>query len=410
MRKKICACLSVLLLVMGRVYISYGSDGTITDQSFNMNDMADWTDYGKIVYPVTPSDDEWKELFTETERVEACQIPDEIISKLSSEELIDAVVEYPLIGTLYLYTDMQTGFDILTEQCNALKELLSRTDCVEAVKQYYHSIEIPMDTIVEWSEFVDEDHPEDAANEIIENHELLKLAHEDAKVIYACDLTEMILAVKYQDMEQYEIDEVISMVLEKKDQKNQSEIFKNVNDSTYIDIICETIQVNDSVQYVDGSGNTYVKSTLKSPSGNTFTVNEYLTSSNCNYEFWADIVAQTPYATIVTIAATTFNCHSYAWLSDIYPSRYTYYTLPSVPSALSDDPIYKKETAPNHDGEIVYWKSGLHSGKVNGTQLYQIQGHVSPRILSKWGGGPMVLHYLNAYDGYSCGVEYFYKK
>ncbi len=409
MNKKVVTLFCVILLIMGRVYISYalGNDEIIKNEKI-ITTNTDWIIDGEIVYPLTPSDEEWKKLFTETERVEACQIPDEIIDKLSSEELMNAVVEYPLMGTLYIYSDMQTGFNILIKNCNALRELLLRDDCIETVVKYYKTINIPENTIVDWPELVNEKYPEVAANEIIDNPELLKYAHEDAKIIYACDLSEMILAVKNQEMDSEEVDELIGIALEKKIQKNKSEIFNGIKDSTYLDMACTTIKTSNIIQY-DEDGNPYKETELRSPSGYTFTVDEYLTSSNCNYQFWAELVAQTPYAIIVSIAAVTFNCHSYAWLSDIYPNKYIYYTLNSVPSALYNDPVFKKETSPNHNGEIVYWKSGLHSGKLNGTQIYQIEGHMSPKILSKWGGGPMVLHYLNAYDGFGCGVEYYYK-
>ncbi len=203
---------------------------------------------------------------------------------------------------------------------------------------------------------------------------------------------------------------LIDIVLDKKENKDCSELFEKTNNCTYLDAVCEQGIVNISSDA--GTSNDYVNIILKSPSGNLFTVRKYNTSQTCDYEFYAPAVAQVPGAVIVTVASEAFNCHSYAWLSDLYPDDYTKYWLNSVPAALYNDPAYRKEKTPLHNGEIVHWESSQHSGRLYGTDMYQVPesgGKISPKILSKWGEGPMVLHYINAYGGFECGVTYYYK-
>ena len=62
---------------------------------------------------------------------------------MTTYDLLRAVEQYPLLGTMYMYTDMQEGFEVLVSQCNALKELLEREDCLSTVMREYQSYEIP---------------------------------------------------------------------------------------------------------------------------------------------------------------------------------------------------------------------------------------------------------------------------
>ncbi len=49
-----------------------------------------WITYNnKIVYPVTPNSKEWKNLSSHAEMVKACTIPDELLDKISTQELLE---------------------------------------------------------------------------------------------------------------------------------------------------------------------------------------------------------------------------------------------------------------------------------------------------------------------------------
>ena len=373
-------------------------------------DMWVWMQDGKIIYPVTPIDEMWQSLFTTTERVDACRIPDEILDKMTTLQLLLAAIDYPMSGTLYMYSDMETGFEVLTEYCGALEELLSRADCMKTVKEYYVNYNIPENKIVDWSRIIDEDDPAEGANAIINDPELLELATADYRIMYAIDLMEMIMASKTLELDSAGQEQLINIILDKKEDKDCSELFEKTDDCTYLNVVCEQIDADGTTVFMSSSNDVTV--TLRSPSGNTFTVRKNNNTQTCDYEVWAPIVAQTPGAVMVTVASKAFNCHSYAWLSDLYPNDYTKYWLDLVPSALYNDPAYKKEKNPLHNGEIVHWESSRHSGRLYGTDIYQVPGSggkISPKILSKWSNGPMVLHYINAYEGFECGVTYYYK-
>lgn len=366
-----------------------------------------WISENEAIYPVTHEDEEWDELYLIQDRVDICQLSDVAINAMTTYDLLRAVEQYPLLGTMYMYTDMQEGFDILVSQCNALKALLEREDCLSAVMSEYQSYKIPeKKTAYGIDEAVLSENP----NYIIENKELLAVAIANARPKHICDLLEMIMLYKSDALTVEEQENIIELVIEKSEEKNASEIYGHEASSAYISNqqIMQTYSA-PSKDLVGGDG-TYNYKTLKSPSGRTFTVIEAEKTYMCGLDEWSSIVAETPGARILCVASTTFNCHSYAWLSDIYPAVYQRYTLPSVTSELITDPVYHKETTPSRANEIAHWNNGWHSARVMSTTLYQIPGtaYVSYQFVSKWGGGPMVVHYDNAYNGRDSGISYYY--
>ena len=363
-----------------------------------------------ILYPVTPVDEEWDELYLMEDRVNICQLSDETIKAMTTYNLLEAVEQYPLLGTMYMYTDMRDGFDILVSQCNALKELLDREDCLSTVMSEYQSYEIPeqkirMDGIDESANTFSEN-----ANYIIENKELLEVAITNARPKHICDLLEMIMLYKSDALTVEEQEDIIELIIKKSEEKSASEIYGHEASSVFISNQQIMQTYSEPSKDLIGDDGTFFYTTLKSPSGRTFTVKEAVKTRMCDLDEWSSIVAATPGARILCVVSTTFNCHSYAWLSDLYPLAYQRYTLRMVTSELITDPAYHRETTPSRANEIAHWNNGLHSARVMSTTLYQIPGtaYVSYQFVSKWSGGPMVVHYDNAYEGRGSGISYYY--
>ena len=64
-------------------------------------------------YPVKLGTSEWAELKTNEEKYEACRIPNDILKSLSTFDLIEICIEYPLFHRVILYKDLITGFNNL---------------------------------------------------------------------------------------------------------------------------------------------------------------------------------------------------------------------------------------------------------------------------------------------------------
>jgi hypothetical protein len=79
-------------------------------------------------YPVYPGMEEWSQFETVQEMIDACQVPVEVLKKLSTQAVIQAIWEYPfLLDVLHRY-QYQMDFDATFLQNNAYNELIERAD------------------------------------------------------------------------------------------------------------------------------------------------------------------------------------------------------------------------------------------------------------------------------------------
>jgi hypothetical protein len=79
-------------------------------------------------YPVKPGMDEWKKFQSAEEMINACQIPDDILSSLSTEELADLCLRYPLIEYVFAFDNLNSGLDKLFSDFNGIREFYKKRD------------------------------------------------------------------------------------------------------------------------------------------------------------------------------------------------------------------------------------------------------------------------------------------
>ena len=83
-------------------------------------------------YPLTPADPEWAQLHSYDEMLKACRIPQETLSAMSTEEVVEAVVNYPFaVTTLFVHNSYEEGLEALQKESDAFRELCSRSDSGE---------------------------------------------------------------------------------------------------------------------------------------------------------------------------------------------------------------------------------------------------------------------------------------
>ena len=86
----------------------------------------------KYIFPITTDDEIWKTL-NQNEKIEETQIPDDILSALTSESLLETILDYPLISNLFSYSTMELGFEKVSEQFNGINEFRQREDAGKVV-------------------------------------------------------------------------------------------------------------------------------------------------------------------------------------------------------------------------------------------------------------------------------------
>ena len=92
-------------------------------------------------YPVKPGTEEWKKFQSNEEMVKACQIPESILQSLSTNELIDICLHYPLIYDVFAFNNTDEGLDKLFSDFNGIRELYKRKDASNnLIKRYIQKV------------------------------------------------------------------------------------------------------------------------------------------------------------------------------------------------------------------------------------------------------------------------------
>jgi len=91
-------------------------------------------------YPIKPGTEEWKQFQKMEDRVRTCQIPEELLSSLSTDDLTDLCLRYPLIRHIRAYENTNYGLDQLFSEFNGIRELYQRKDVLHSMTKRYMEI------------------------------------------------------------------------------------------------------------------------------------------------------------------------------------------------------------------------------------------------------------------------------
>jgi len=89
-------------------------------------------------YPVKPGTERWERHTTTQERVADVQVPREVLTALSTEDLTYVCLENPLMGSLFVYSPYDRGLDTLFVRYNCFRELLHRKDVIKGLLNWYN--------------------------------------------------------------------------------------------------------------------------------------------------------------------------------------------------------------------------------------------------------------------------------
>lgn len=83
-------------------------------------------------YPVLPGSSSWP-YNNHQDMVDVCQIPSDELVNMSTEELFETVLLYPLLSDVYAYDDFSLGIDSIRKTFNGFDELCRREDRKECM-------------------------------------------------------------------------------------------------------------------------------------------------------------------------------------------------------------------------------------------------------------------------------------
>jgi len=88
-------------------------------------------------YPVRPGTEKWSQLKDESERLNALQIPNNILNIIETEELVIACLNYPAAFDYTAYADEHIGLQKVISNFNGLQELFDRNDAGKYLIEHY---------------------------------------------------------------------------------------------------------------------------------------------------------------------------------------------------------------------------------------------------------------------------------
>lgn len=96
-------------------------------------------------YPLQPGTPEWQELAQEdfSKVIEACQIPEDLLERMSTEDLIYSVLRYPFNMNLASGNTPRAGYFWASLNSNAYPELEARRDAPEMLVKVFTQFQVP---------------------------------------------------------------------------------------------------------------------------------------------------------------------------------------------------------------------------------------------------------------------------
>lgn len=63
----------------------------------------------RFTYPVRPGSPQWAALPNRASRLAACEISPELLQRMNTENLLDAVLEHPYLSDVFAFDNVQKG-------------------------------------------------------------------------------------------------------------------------------------------------------------------------------------------------------------------------------------------------------------------------------------------------------------
>lgn len=290
--------LTKLIYVIFSVSLLLSNNGSVHAKE------KDYTIYDKYNYPVQLESEAWKNIDTAEEKREISQIPVQIVNDMSTDALLESILDYPLIGDIFAFGTIEEGINVVSSRFYALKEYLNREDAHKKLYDRFMSVSV--------------------------------YTVEDA------DINDMI-------MEAFLSHSKINTNLTADSLEKIETKVKNLSHTTYFKGVSELYSTYD------------MSGTVKTPNGSSVPILlasyelSQLEINNLNKQMesqYPNIIRKAP-------ASRKYNCHSYAWYSQSTIGNNVWM---NDPSAYMSDGSYRRSS--NSNGNRIYYPQGNHSGIV----------------------------------------------
>ena len=378
--KKLSTVLFLIILIMVTCFSSAFAQVNTLDTVIN-------TPYE---YPVTPYDEEWSMFTSKEEMIEACQIPENILYRMSTEALLETVLNYPFIIEYFAYNNYSDAAEKFIRTFNGFKELYSRNDLTEVLLSFYAN-STPM-TVNEYNAYGINPNSDSFASSIY--------AEEICTAFFNTSHLEFLIAYDQIINDNYTVEEAETfdnLLLEKINLRNANELYTDMSE-TYVECM-----VQEAPAATFSAGSNVTVSTVTTPAGTKVEVLSF--SPDYSSEEKAAMNTQYdnlyPSAQRMSSATSHYNCHSYAWYSQATSNR-DWMNGPSAAKYTTDGSYTLETSLLPSIGMKVFYMSDDHSAIVKHTT-----SATNVTFISKWGRAGVYIHnkLYSPYDASS--LRYF---
>ncbi len=88
-------------------------------------------------FPAKPGTPEWAKFKSHEDMINGCQIPEDILKRMSTKALVRTCIQYPLFGDVIGCENLQISFERVASNFNGFNELFRRSDAAESALQEY---------------------------------------------------------------------------------------------------------------------------------------------------------------------------------------------------------------------------------------------------------------------------------
>jgi len=93
-------------------------------------------------YPVKPGTEAWKQLESNTQMIEVCQVPEDILNSLSTDALVETCFNHPLIVNVLLDDKLEKNLNHAISRYNSFNALVNRNDAGKALFKVYKEMDV----------------------------------------------------------------------------------------------------------------------------------------------------------------------------------------------------------------------------------------------------------------------------
>ena len=327
---------------------------------------AEYIDNEPYVFELQPDTAEWAAYDEKADKLARLQIPEGKLSSMTTNALLETVMNYPYILDYTAFNSVQGAYDTFSSDFNGFRELMQRKDL---------------------------------SNTLLHNYEKTKPATKNFRSV--ADPTEFFKTSTFEFLicsDVIENGEYTGADAEKlktlTKEKSEAKLFSGLYSATsnvYTGFAADMGLSSDSLITPMAGENAYAGS-VKTPKGTTvqtlydrFPELTSVEKTNTN-TYYGSI-----YPNAVRLAQPTvkYNCHSYAWYSQSTSNKHWM----NVPNAYWNDGSYAKLAILPRVGHKAHWPTGDHSAVVskityqNGTHYYY--------YTSKWGAAGLYEHFTS---------------